>query len=67
MRVPVIVGGLSALELQGYGQYVPMGKLRQVYFYSLAARAREPAAPHTASGLPDTLPWQGQFLVRVFG
>lgn len=33
----------------------------------LVARAREPAAPHTASGLPGALPRQGQLLVGDFG
>ena len=36
MRVPVIVGGLSALELQGYGHYVTMGKRRKVHLYTEA-------------------------------
>lgn len=34
MRVPVVVGGLSALELQGYGHYVPLGKPRKVNLYT---------------------------------
>jgi len=36
MRIPVIVGGLSALELQGYGHYVAMGKRRKVHLYTEA-------------------------------
>ncbi|SDF60771.1 Transcriptional regulator, AbiEi antitoxin, Type IV TA system [Celeribacter baekdonensis] len=36
MRMPVAVGGLTALELQGYGHYVPMGHLRRVYLYTEA-------------------------------
>jgi len=34
MQMPVAVGGLTALELLGYGHYVPMGKLRRVYLYT---------------------------------
>lgn len=34
MRQPVAVGGLSALELQGYGHYVPLGKRQRVYLYT---------------------------------
>lgn len=34
MRQPVAVGGLSALELQGYGHYVRMGKGQRVYLYT---------------------------------
>lgn len=36
MRIPVIVGGLSALDLQGYGHYVAMGKRRKVHLYTEA-------------------------------
>jgi hypothetical protein len=36
MRVPVAVGGLTALELQGYGHYVPMGSRQTVYLYTEA-------------------------------
>ncbi|MAQ45933.1 MAG: hypothetical protein CL812_08755 [Confluentimicrobium sp.] len=36
MRIPVIVGGLSALELQGYGHYVAMGTRRKVHLYTEA-------------------------------
>ena len=31
LRTSVVVGGLTALELQGYGHYVPMGELRKIY------------------------------------
>lgn len=34
MRQPVAVGGLSALELQGYGHYVRMGSGHRVYLYT---------------------------------
>ena len=34
MRQPVAVGGLSALELQGYGHYVRMGSEHRVYLYT---------------------------------
>ena len=40
MRQPVAVGGLSALELQGYGHYVRLGKGHRVYLYAEARLAK---------------------------
>lgn len=34
MRQPVAVGGLSALELQGYGHYVRLGTGQHIYLYT---------------------------------
>ena len=34
MRLPVSVGGLTALEMQGYGHYVPLGDQKRVVLYA---------------------------------
>lgn len=34
MRLPVSVGGLTALEMQGYGHYVPLGNQERVFLYA---------------------------------
>lgn len=40
MRQPIAVGGLSALELQGYGHYVRLGSEQRVYLYTEARLAK---------------------------
>lgn len=40
MGQPIAVGGLSALELQGYGHYVRMGSEQRVYLYAEARLAK---------------------------
>lgn len=40
MRQPIAVGGLSALELQGYGHYVSLGTGHRVYLYTEARLAK---------------------------
>ncbi len=40
MHQPVVVGGLSALELQRYGHYVRMGNEQHVFLYSEAQLAK---------------------------
>ena len=34
MRMPVAVGGLSALELQGFGHYIRVGSTPSIYLYT---------------------------------
>ena len=34
MRLPVSVGGLTALEVLGYGHYIPLGTLKRVNLYA---------------------------------
>ena len=40
MHQPVAVGGLTALELQGYGHYVRMGNEQRVFLYTEARLAK---------------------------
>lgn len=40
MRQPVAVGGLSALELQGYGHYLRLGSEQCIYLYTEARLAK---------------------------